>query len=241
MLIKQNQGFTLVEMMITMLLAGIIMAAIYSAYITMQKSYVVQDQVAEMQQTLRAAMDYVVRDIRMAGYNPTKKATAGIIQQSNGGQLIASKDITNNAGTADDGDGDADDPNERVLYRILQADDANNDGIADAGAGVFARAPADAAGAPTGPFLDLAENIVAVEFNYILKNGTETRTPTAAQLSDIENIQISMLARSDRSDPDFAGGERFEPGSGKTVWGPFNDRFRHRLLITTVQCRNLGF
>ena len=240
MLIKLNQGFTLVELMVTMLLAGIIMTVIYSAYITMQKSYVVQDQVAEMQQTLRSAMDYVVRDIRMAGYNPTKKATAGIVSAT-GSLLVISKDITNNAGTGDDGDGDADDPNERVLYRILQADDANDDGIADAGAGVFARAPADVAGAPTGPFLDLSENIVAVEFNYILKNGTETRTPTAAQLAEIENIQISMLARSDRSDPDFAGGERFEPGSGKTVWGPFNDRFRHRLLITTVQCRNLGF
>lgn len=238
MLIKQNQGFTLVEMMITVLLAGIIMAAVYSAYLTMQKSYVVQDQVAEMQQTLRAAMDYVVRDIRMAGYNPTKKATAGIVTAT-GGQLRVSKDITDNAGTGNDGDGDVADQNEDTLFSFIPADDANNDGIADTGAGTFARQAQ--AGAGGAPFQDLAENIVAVEFNYILKNGTETQTPTAAQLAEIENIQISMLARADRSDPDFPGGERFEPGSGKTVWGPFNDRFRHRMLITTVQCRNLGF
>ena len=238
MLIKQNQGFTLVEMMITVLLAGIIMAAVYSAYLTMQKSYVVQDQVAEMQQTLRAAMDYVVRDIRMAGYNPTKKANAGIVTAT-AGQLRVSKDITDNAGTGTDGDGDVADQNEDTLFSFIPADDANNDGIADAGAGIFARQAQ--AGAGGAPFQDLAENIVAVEFNYILKNGTETQTPTAAQLAEIENIQISMLARADRSDPDFPGGERFEPGSGKTVWGPFNDRFRHRMLITTVQCRNLGF
>ncbi|MBV5326183.1 MAG: prepilin-type N-terminal cleavage/methylation domain-containing protein, partial [Chlorobium sp.] len=53
MQVKKNEGFTLVELMITMLLAGIITAAVYSAYRTQQRSYVTQEQVAELQQNIR--------------------------------------------------------------------------------------------------------------------------------------------------------------------------------------------
>jgi type IV pilus assembly protein PilW len=70
MYIKSNKnGFTLIELLVAMAISGIVAGAIFTAFQSQQKSYLIQDQVTEMQQNLRAAMDIMVRDIRMAGYS----------------------------------------------------------------------------------------------------------------------------------------------------------------------------
>lgn len=63
-------GFTLVELMIAMVIAGIVLAAIYQAYRSQQKVYITQQMVIEMQQNARSAMTLMKREIRMAGYKP---------------------------------------------------------------------------------------------------------------------------------------------------------------------------
>ena len=65
-----SRGFTMVELLITMLISGVIMAAIYSAYTAQQRTYLAQQQVAGMQQNIRAGLDIMVRELRMAGYDP---------------------------------------------------------------------------------------------------------------------------------------------------------------------------
>jgi type IV pilus assembly protein PilW len=66
---SKSNGFTLIELLVAMAISGIVAGAIFTAFQSQQKSYLVQDQVTEMQQNLRAAMDIMVRDIRMAGYS----------------------------------------------------------------------------------------------------------------------------------------------------------------------------
>jgi prepilin-type N-terminal cleavage/methylation domain-containing protein len=73
-----EKGFTLVEFLVAIGISAIVLAAIYSVYYAQQKSYVVQEQVAEMQQNLRAAMYIMAREIRMAGYDPTGRGVAAI-------------------------------------------------------------------------------------------------------------------------------------------------------------------
>ena len=67
---KREAGFSLVEMMIVIAILGVVMAAMYSMFTHQQKSYSVQDNVAMMQQNVRVGLDYLVKDIRMAGYIP---------------------------------------------------------------------------------------------------------------------------------------------------------------------------
>lgn len=65
---NNSNGFTLIELVVAMFIAGIVSIAIFTAFKSQQKSYLIQDQVAEMQQNLRAAMLMASRDVRMAGF-----------------------------------------------------------------------------------------------------------------------------------------------------------------------------
>ncbi|MFH1490185.1 MAG: prepilin-type N-terminal cleavage/methylation domain-containing protein [Pseudomonadota bacterium] len=66
-----EQGFTLTELLVAMVIGLIVMAAVYSTYMSQLKSNEITQEVSAVQQNLRAAMYYLEREIRMAGYNPT--------------------------------------------------------------------------------------------------------------------------------------------------------------------------
>jgi hypothetical protein len=52
---------------VVLVIGGIVLAGIYRIFIAQSKAYTVQDQVAEVQQNVRSAMEILVRDLRMAG------------------------------------------------------------------------------------------------------------------------------------------------------------------------------
>lgn len=61
-------GFSLVEVMAALVILAIAMTAVFATFTSQQKSFTVQNRVAEMQQNLRQAVEYMSRDIRLAGY-----------------------------------------------------------------------------------------------------------------------------------------------------------------------------
>lgn len=65
---KKKSGVTLIELLIALVLSSILTAALYRAFIGQQKTYTVQDQVADMQQNVRIALGQITKEIRMAGY-----------------------------------------------------------------------------------------------------------------------------------------------------------------------------
>ncbi|MEZ5358053.1 MAG: prepilin-type N-terminal cleavage/methylation domain-containing protein [Candidatus Zixiibacteriota bacterium] len=66
--LRSQGGMTLVEVLLAVLLTGIISAAMFRVYINQHQAYNVQDNVIEMQQNARAAIDELTRQIRMSGY-----------------------------------------------------------------------------------------------------------------------------------------------------------------------------
>jgi prepilin-type N-terminal cleavage/methylation domain-containing protein len=62
------RGFTLVEILVVLVIMGLVCAAVYTTFISTQRQAYTQDEVVEVQQNLRAALDYMMRDIRMAGF-----------------------------------------------------------------------------------------------------------------------------------------------------------------------------
>jgi prepilin-type N-terminal cleavage/methylation domain-containing protein len=52
-----KRGITLIELLIALILCGIVISAIYRLFIVQTKAYTVQDQVVEVQQGTRSAME----------------------------------------------------------------------------------------------------------------------------------------------------------------------------------------
>jgi type IV pilus assembly protein PilW len=64
-----TKGMTLIELLVGLILCGIVIAGIYRLFVVQSKAYTVQDQVVEVQQSIRSAMEVLLRDLRMAGYD----------------------------------------------------------------------------------------------------------------------------------------------------------------------------
>ena len=78
-MIWRERGVTLIELMITMVISAFLVAAMYTFFITQQRTYAVQDNVADMQQNARMSLITLVRNVRMAGYGvPSSCALAAI-------------------------------------------------------------------------------------------------------------------------------------------------------------------
>lgn len=76
-----KKGYTLVELMVALAMAAIFIVCTLTIVDMSMQSYSVQERVSEAQQSVRAALDLMVRDIRMAGYDPMAVSggpTAGI-------------------------------------------------------------------------------------------------------------------------------------------------------------------
>jgi type IV pilus assembly protein PilW len=68
-LILNKKGVTLIELLVALVICGIVVAGVYRFFITQTRAYTVQDQVIEAQQNVRLAMEVLLRDLRMAGYD----------------------------------------------------------------------------------------------------------------------------------------------------------------------------
>lgn len=64
-----RKGITLIELLIALVICGMVAAGIYRVFIAQSKAYTVQEQVTEVQQSVRSAMEIILRDLRMAGYD----------------------------------------------------------------------------------------------------------------------------------------------------------------------------
>jgi type II secretory pathway pseudopilin PulG len=66
---RGGAGFTLVEVMVSVLLLGLVIGAIYQLYISNQRTWVSQQLISETQQNVRVGIDLTTREMIMAGYN----------------------------------------------------------------------------------------------------------------------------------------------------------------------------
>ena len=136
-----QQGFSLIELMIAIAIAGIVLAGIYAAYLDQLRTAVTQERTVDMTQNLRAVNLAIERDLRMAGTDPTREAKAGFLKAEAGEMIIAMdnggrgavNDLTDN-----DGDGLVDEADEKYWYEpIDDTVDNDNDDLVDEGSDGF--------------------------------------------------------------------------------------------------------
>ena len=195
---KREQGFTLIELFVAMVIALIVITATSSAFISQQQNYAVQEQVTEMIQTARASMDMITREIRMAGYDPTGTLQKDDPTEADGipfvgipydsSQLEIVADIAGATDAAGDevGDGETDDANEDIIYKFYDATDSTYPNQIKRRTG-------------NGTFQPFVENIEAFTFTYLDADGNAT-TNTA----DIRQIGIVITAKTGEPDPNYS-------------------------------------
>jgi prepilin-type N-terminal cleavage/methylation domain-containing protein len=68
---------TLIELLIALVISSILIAGIYRVFIYHQRAYTTQEQVADMQQNVRGAINKMIREVRLAGFGGKNENTNG--------------------------------------------------------------------------------------------------------------------------------------------------------------------
>ena len=76
--LHSETGFSLVELLMALASSMIVLAAIYSVFNITNKNCTTQNVAANVQQSLRAAIGLMARDIRLAGLDPVDTDSFGI-------------------------------------------------------------------------------------------------------------------------------------------------------------------
>jgi prepilin-type N-terminal cleavage/methylation domain-containing protein len=215
--IQNDNGFTLVELMVTVFLTAIAVISIYRGYTAFSQSADAQQQVMEMQQNLRIGMTRLAVDIRRAGMNEEYKKEARFLCDevpTNDTRIEFSMDLLggDTAGDDDDdgltdeedesriGDGDTEDYGEKIIYYLAASslDPTTND---------LRREVWDSTLAPPdyGTAQTLITNVEAVDFVYFDDTGAEfvPSVPPATGTDKCDGV--------DPADPD--------PDQRLSLWG----------------------
>jgi type IV pilus assembly protein PilW len=68
-LIFEKKAITLIELLVALVIFSIVIGSIYRLFISQTKAYTIQDQVVEVQQNVRGAMEIMLRELRMTGFD----------------------------------------------------------------------------------------------------------------------------------------------------------------------------
>lgn len=166
--LKQSAGFTVAELILALGMMTIVMTAMISLATSLNRTYTTQTAVAGVQHVTRAGLDIMVRNIRMAGFNPCNVESVGIVEAS-ANAFRFSYDL-NGSGSIEPNVKLGKEPPEDIKYLrnaknqlIRQIDGRSNSNQS------------------------LVDNVSGLTFRYLDKNNNET-----ADVDDIRVVEVSL-------------------------------------------------
>jgi len=64
-----SKGITLIELLVVLVISTILIGGIYRLFVSQSKVYTIQEQVVEVQQNTRGAMELLLKDLRITGFD----------------------------------------------------------------------------------------------------------------------------------------------------------------------------
>lgn len=169
--LEAEWGFSLLELLVAVGLGMVILGGVATTFITQTRVYNAQEQVNEMQQSARAAMDLISREIKLAGYKPTGTSIVGVAY--NASVLRIRADLNADGAVDDNSD-------EHLIFAF------------NSGASQITRTYGVTGATPQV----ISNNVSAFTFNYLDSSGVATTTD-----ADIRQVSLSITARTARPDP----------------------------------------
>jgi type IV pilus assembly protein PilW len=172
--LKKMTGFTLTELMVAMGIGMVVLATVTTTFMAQARFYNAQEQINEMQQNARGALDLITRELKMAGYRPNGGTFDGVTYSVS--QLMIQADLDGNGAISTSSSA-----NEQITY----AYDSTNKRITRK--------------MGTGTVEVLADNITAFTFSYLNSSGATTATS-----SSVRQVTISITAVTAKPDPNYS-------------------------------------
>jgi type IV pilus assembly protein PilW len=178
--LREINGFTLVELLVSMGIGMVILAAVTTTFMSQTRIYNAQEQINEMQQNARGVLDIISREVKMAGYKPSGGGFNGVTYSTTQLMVEADLDLDGAISTTSTA-------NEQITY----AYDSANQRITRAVGSESAKV--------------LAEHITAFSFSY--QDSLAVATTVSA---NIRQVTITITAKTAKPDPNFTsnGGYR---------------------------------
>jgi type IV pilus assembly protein PilW len=177
-IIRQEQGLTLVELMIVLVLSLFLMASVYLTFQVQKNTSTVQQEISALQQDVRAVQDIMATDIRQAGCDPLLTSVPGLVPAQCGfTKMQFTQDLN--------GDGDVADADENVTYTYTGTTLSRN------GTSLSDRVTAFAL-----TYLDANNAVMAL-------HGTGNVVMDATDAANVRSVQISITMQSSKRDPDL--------------------------------------
>ena len=107
--ITKQQGITLIEMMIAMVISLVLIAGVGTVYISSKRTYQTRDQLSTMDETARVALDMLTKHLEHAGYATPDKLPIGdymyysgasdpvVVSCAGGDSILKSSDVISRA------------------------------------------------------------------------------------------------------------------------------------------------
>jgi type IV pilus assembly protein PilW len=177
---RNLEGFTLVELMVSMGIGMVILAAVTTTFMSQTRIYNAQEQINEMQQNARGVLDILSRELKMAGYKPNGGGFNGVTYSTT--QLMVQADLNSDGAISTSSTA-----NEQITYAFDSANEQITRAVGSGSAQI------------------LAEHISAFTFNYL--NSTGAATTVSA---NIRQVSITITAKTAKPDPNYTsdGGYR---------------------------------
>lgn len=180
-----ESGFTLVEVLVTIAMVSVFIAAAMAVLVPLSRSYSTTEVASSAQQVVRMAVEVMANDIRLAGLDPLQQLQgvdafglplAGF-QEANATSVRFTCDRVPDGDT--EANGIIDDSNfENINYYYEATTQSLNLRLY--------------AGAPVQATQQLVNNVTNLRFRYYDEDGNET-----TNLDDIRSVQISMTVEED--------------------------------------------